>query len=44
MKKDAKWTQKQIEKQWKMIFYSRKKDKSGDRYAILNGFGNFSEE
>lgn len=25
MKKDAKWTQKQIEKQWEMIFYSRKK-------------------
>lgn len=25
MKKDAKWTQKQIEKYWEIIFYSRKK-------------------
>lgn len=27
----------------KWYFIQEKKDKSGDRYAVLNGFGNFSE-
>lgn len=35
-----------IEANWKIVesdLLFKKKDKSGDRYAVLNGFGNFSE-